>query len=85
MAQISASWFESSRRDTLVRIDRVAASDQTKAHIEDGKSHIAASLRRVDDTLDQLADGDQRVDLSIDCVARSTVKLTLARRSLARP
>ena len=85
MAQISASWFESSRRDTLVRIDRVAAIDQTKAHIDDSKSHIAASLRRVDDTLDRLADGDDRVDLSIDCVARSMVKLTLARRSLARP
>jgi len=85
MAQISASRFESSRTDNLARIDRVAASDQTRAHIEGGNNHIAASIRRLDDTLDRVADGEQRIDLSIDCVARSMVKVALARRSLARP
>jgi hypothetical protein len=86
MAQISGSWFESSRSGiaSLV-IDRVAAHDQTRAHIEGGKNHIAASLRHVDVTLDRLADGEQRVHLSIDCIARSMVKLTLTRRSLAGP
>jgi hypothetical protein len=68
---------------SLPIIDPTAARDQTKAHIEGARRHTVDSSIRLILAQDRLDRGGAHVQASIDRLAHSRVKLTLAHRMLA--
>src|SRR5262249_38914739 len=76
-------WRHALSRSRLPYIDRTAARDQTKAHIETARTKAVGSAVSLIFALERLDRGTTHVESSIDRIARSQIKLSLSRRRLA--
>jgi len=63
-------------------MDRVASNDQTRAHIESGCDRVVTSCIQLTFSNARVERGEQRVEQSIDLLARSRIRLSQARRTL---